>query len=169
MERNPDYILFSTGLKPSAPAEKALFLSSEFRRGYYPVFFTDQITYTVYRRKPDYSGEDSYFGNPNFVNHYTEALNNHARKKFDAAYEHALQARTMGPSDFYMPVVLLADIQLNWGNLEKGLNLLYEAYYMSDGYAIQATDKLARYYQMIGDTAAARPFLEKLDRYSDLD
>jgi len=34
LERAPDYIMFSTGLKPSAPAEKALLLYPQFLRSY---------------------------------------------------------------------------------------------------------------------------------------
>jgi len=56
MRRDPDLILFSTGLKPSAPAEKALFLSSKFRRGYYPVFYVDQFMWTFYKKKANFAG-----------------------------------------------------------------------------------------------------------------
>lgn len=34
LEREPDYIIFSTGIKPSAPAEKALLLYPQFLRSY---------------------------------------------------------------------------------------------------------------------------------------
>jgi tetratricopeptide (TPR) repeat protein len=39
LSRKPDYILFSTGIKPSAFAERALFLKEEFRKWYYPYYF----------------------------------------------------------------------------------------------------------------------------------
>jgi hypothetical protein len=39
LAQQPDFILFSTGYKPSAPAERALMLHSEFRRNYRPTGF----------------------------------------------------------------------------------------------------------------------------------
>ena len=39
LEHKPDFILFSTEYKPSAPAEQALFLHSEFRKNYWPIGF----------------------------------------------------------------------------------------------------------------------------------
>ena len=39
LEQQPDFILFSTGYKPSAPAERALMLHSQFRRNYRPTGF----------------------------------------------------------------------------------------------------------------------------------
>ncbi|MBI3194423.1 MAG: tetratricopeptide repeat protein [Ignavibacteriae bacterium] len=39
LSRKPDYILFSTGMKPSAFAERALFLKEDFRKWYYPYYF----------------------------------------------------------------------------------------------------------------------------------
>lgn len=39
LEQSPDFIFFSTEYKPSAPAEQALFLHSEFRKNYFPIGF----------------------------------------------------------------------------------------------------------------------------------
>nr|MBN2278525.1 hypothetical protein [candidate division Zixibacteria bacterium] len=155
MEREPDLILFSTGLKPSAPAEKALFLSSKFRNGYYPVFHVEGYMYTIFKHRDDYRGPDSYYSDPGFINLYAEALNYNRDKEFDLAFEAAGQSARSGPPDFYLPVVLMGDIMLEKGELERGLNYLQQAFEMSDGHASTAGDKLGRYYEMIGDTATA--------------
>ncbi|MFH2055442.1 MAG: hypothetical protein ABIJ61_05745 [bacterium] len=39
LSQEPDFVLFSTGYKPSAPAERALMLHSQFRRNYRPTGF----------------------------------------------------------------------------------------------------------------------------------
>src|SRR5690349_10761264 len=39
LSRKPDYIYFSTGIKPSAYAERGLFTSDEFMKYYYPFYF----------------------------------------------------------------------------------------------------------------------------------
>jgi len=46
LERAPDYIIFSTGVKPSAPAEKALLLYSQFLESYRSIawFFPTDVT-----------------------------------------------------------------------------------------------------------------------------
>jgi len=162
MKRKPDLILFSTGLKPSAPAEKALFLSSEFRRGYYPVFHVAEYMYTIYKRRKDYHGPDNYYNDPKFINLYTDALNYNKDGKYDLAFESASQSAASGPSDFYLPVVLMGDIMLEKGRVEQGIEYLQKAFDMSDGHASTAGDKLGRYYELIGDTAKADTFFNAI-------
>lgn len=57
LARKPDAILFSTGLRPSSAAEKALFAYRGFHDAYYPHYFrtrpTDERRSVIYRRKPD--------------------------------------------------------------------------------------------------------------------
>lgn len=90
LEQKPDFFYFSTGLKPSALAERALFTSKEFLRGYYPFIVKpiEDLSYQfiLYKRKPE-----SIFAtdtidipkNPNydieFVNIYNTVLNRLAR------------------------------------------------------------------------------------------
>lgn len=51
LEQQPTFIMFSTGYKPSAPAERALFLHSEFRRNYSTLpFVLGSSYYPVWRR-----------------------------------------------------------------------------------------------------------------------
>ncbi|MBU8934806.1 MAG: hypothetical protein KOO62_12520 [candidate division Zixibacteria bacterium] len=65
LRQKPDYILFSTNMKPSAPAEQALFLYPEFLNSYrsvgWPARLTtpDQsgVTLTAYKRWYDFEGE----------------------------------------------------------------------------------------------------------------
>ncbi len=51
LNQNPDFILFSTGYKPSAPAERALMLHSEFRNNYTPTGFLRERQYKVIWRR----------------------------------------------------------------------------------------------------------------------
>jgi len=54
LSQKPDVILFSTGLKPSAPAERALFLYPDFRQNYRAEFFLrEQRSNNYYRRFRD--------------------------------------------------------------------------------------------------------------------
>ncbi len=51
LSQKPEVILFSTGLKPSAPAERALFLYSDFRRNYRLEFVYPERNFLVYYRR----------------------------------------------------------------------------------------------------------------------
>jgi hypothetical protein len=169
MEREPDLILFSTGLKPSAPAEKALFLSSKFRRGYYPVFHVEQYMWTIFRHRGDIAGPDQYFSDPRFINLYAEALNLNRDKKFDLAYEYARRATEAAPPDFFLSVVLMGETQLEKGNLDRGLELLGRAVEMSDGCALTAVEKLGRYHEMMNDSTRAQYYYDLIRKNNRLD
>ncbi len=155
MENNPDFIIFSTGWKPSAPAEKALFLSSKFRQGYYPVFGVGAEMKVIFKRRPDFAGEDVYFDDPFFIDLFAEAINRKSRNKYDEAFTLALQSIMKGPPDFYLPLSLMGQIQLEFGETADGITFLKEAMKRSNGYATLSADKLARYYEAIGDSTAA--------------
>lgn len=168
MKRNPDLILFSTGAKPSSPAEKALFLSSVFRKGYYPIYHIEKYIFTIFRRKPDYNGPDQYYPDPRFVNLYASALNYNYEGKLDVAYEYASQSRQCSPPDFYLVVALMGEIQIRKGDIPKGIEFLQQAFEMSDGYAIIAGDKLGRTYMQMGDSTTAMKYLEVSGKYNTL-
>lgn len=60
LERDPDYVFFSTGMKPSAFAERALFITPEFHERYYlenvravDVPTRQQTAFMTYTRLPD--------------------------------------------------------------------------------------------------------------------
>lgn len=76
LSQDPDVIMFSTGRKPSAPAERALFLSSKFRENYYPYYFpTEGVFLVVYKRKGEYLKENELFPEARFVNLYNQVMN----------------------------------------------------------------------------------------------
>ncbi|MDD3559201.1 MAG: tetratricopeptide repeat protein [Melioribacteraceae bacterium] len=90
LDQKPDFFYFSTGLKPSALAERALFSSKEFLRGYYPYIIKpmENLNYqfTIYKRKPEAvfaSDTMDIPPNPNFkiefVNLYNTVLNRLSR------------------------------------------------------------------------------------------
>jgi arabinofuranosyltransferase len=169
MEQNPDYIIFSTGQKPSAPAEKALFLSSKFRQGYYPVFDDTGGRKVFFKKRSDYAGKDNYFTNPIFIDLYAEAINHEIREEYDQAFSFALQSTMQGPADFYLPLSILGRIQLEFGEPADGITFLREALKRSGGYATFASEYLAKYYEAIGDTSAAEELYRSLLRINRLD
>ena len=92
LERNPAYIDFSTGDKPSAAAERALFLRSRFRRGYFPCPFSMVVgsrisTYVLFKARPgaDKVPIETLGVNAEFVDLYNAGINFVWATKYDSA------------------------------------------------------------------------------------
>jgi len=159
MKRNPDLILFSTGIKPSAPAEKALFLSSKFRNGYYPVYYQEgNHLATIYKRKDGYTGEDRYLDDPEFIIAYTRAWNKISGGDYREALKETLSSIELGPSDFYLPYVLSGMILVELNRHDEALKYLNYSYNLSGQYDMHAADMLGKYYLINNDTAKANEY-----------
>lgn len=72
----PNYVLFSTGFKPSAPAERALYLYSAFLRSYRTIgfFFTGNI-HPIYKRMIPVTGNIERNVDPRFVQFFNQSIN----------------------------------------------------------------------------------------------
>ncbi len=163
MKRNPDLILFSTGLKPSAPAEKALFLSSKFRNGYYPIYHEQgKGMWVIYRRKAGYEGEDKYYPDPEFISLYGKALEHNLRREYDTALKYARRSIDLAPDDFYLPYVLIGTILLEKNKQDEAVEYFKRSFKLSDGYDMHAGDMLQRYYKLENDTARANEYFRLL-------
>ncbi len=156
MKRNPDIIMFSTGIKPSAPAEKALFLSSKFRNGYYPVYRQEgRHLATFYKRKVGYTGGDTYLHDPAFVDAYSASYNHILRNEYRQALTEALRSIDAAPPGFYLPYVLAGNILLELQRPLEAVEYFKRSFEISGGYDLHAADMLRRYYELGKDTAQA--------------
>ena len=98
---DPDFILFSTARKPSAPAERALFLNSKFRENYYVIAFRrGSMVHTIFKRKGVYLKENLIFKDIEFVNLYNDAFNLQLTGNYRGAIEKLKKVAQIGPSDF---------------------------------------------------------------------
>jgi arabinofuranosyltransferase len=160
MKREPDLILFSTGLKPSAPAERALFLSSKFRECYYPVFHESAVIRTIYRKIKDCNEVDTYYPSARFVSDYVKAINLNKREQVNLALDYANRSISEGPPDFYMGHMLLAEIYFNVGENQLGAEQLQKSFDISDGYAMMAAHQLGRIHWDMGDSTKAEYYYQ---------
>ena len=89
LEQQPDFILFSTGYKPSAPAERALMLHSEFRHSYRTTgFLRDQAYKIVWQRWRDIDmSRDRALPDMEFINKLAEGYNLQARSAMQPALD----------------------------------------------------------------------------------
>ena len=113
LEQEPDYILFSTGIKPSAPAERALLLYSQFLEGYRTVGWPYSVSsdgtrgyiQSVYRRMRDVGGEIKPVYPVEFVQEYAAGLDAFNAQQFDQAIRHYDRAVAVSPESVYLYLV----------------------------------------------------------------
>jgi arabinofuranosyltransferase len=175
LSRKPDYIYFSTGVKPSAYAERGLFTNDEFIKYYYPSYFTIKeynFTDCIYKRKTEEEVKNipAPLPNPNykkiFVNLYNQAMNTSRDKsKLQEALNLYKQTLDAAPSNFGTPYQMIGDIYLQMNNKEKA----FENYKKSieiDDYNVLSHYALYSIYMEKGDTVNASLSLKKLQKYS---
>jgi arabinofuranosyltransferase len=128
---DPDFILFSTEYKPSAPAERALLLSSKFRQNYYviPIIFPQGELSPVFKRKGAYSAENVISRDIRFIDLFCEGVYLHRQGRNREAVEKLKQAASAGPQDFAVVYELLA-----------GYSFLLNEYPAAEAYAKRAIE-----------------------------
>ena len=176
MSRDPDYIYFSTGIKPSAYAERALFTNNEFLDYYFPSYFTikdKNFSDVVYKRKSDaevQADTNKFPDNPNykksFINNYTGGMNL-SRDKTKTNEAIALFQKTIdeGPPQFGTPYQFIGESYLKLGDKQKGIENLEKAVQVDD-YNVLAHYYLYSIAMESGDTATAQSHLQKIMKYS---
>ena len=175
MSRKPDYIYFSTGIKPSAYAERGLFTSNEFMKYYYPYYFTIKeagFTDVMYKRKTDDEVKQitELPPNPNyqksFVNLYNQAMNTTKDKtKLQEAINLYLQSAAAGPAGWGTPYQMIGDIYMQQKNKDEAFKNYQKAVQMDD-YNVMAHYYLYQLYAEKNDTANAMANLNKIRKYA---
>jgi len=124
LSRDPDYILFSTGYKPSAPAERALILHSKFRHNYfislYPAPHLNR-NLAVYKRKGDFSRPDSVWPDLQLANDFNDGLNYLLSGQHQKGLETFSRMKQNGPGDYDMPFNWMSVAYLRMGKPEQAL------------------------------------------------
>ena len=175
LSRKPDYIYFSTGVKPSAYAERGLFTSEEFLKYYYPTYFTIKeygFTDCIYKRKTDDEVKNTpqYPPNPNykktFVNLYNQAMNtSHDKSKYGEAINLYKQALEIAPGNFGAPYEMIGNLFMQTKNNDKAFENYKKAVEIDD-FCVMAHYYLSQLYLQKGDTAEAKLNMGKVQKYS---
>ncbi|MCI0448936.1 MAG: hypothetical protein L0Y79_04005 [Chlorobi bacterium] len=175
LSRKPDYIYFSTGLKPSAFAERGLFTSDEFIKYYYPYYFIVKEKNTgdiIYKRRSDEQAGKHPLTQPNpnyqksFVNLYNQAMNTSRDKtKIQEAISLFQQSIEKGPPGWGTPYQLIGELYAQANDTAKAFEN-YKKAADTDDYNVIAHVYLYRTYTQRGDTANALKSLEKIQKYN---
>ncbi len=142
LSRQPDYILFSTGFKPSAPAERALFLYSGFINYYRIIDFTFYYggdLNGIYKRYYPIEEEIRRDVDVNFVQGYNRAINLFSRDEYEEALAVLDSTLRYSPKLEYPYIYyFIAEINRRMGNYDVSYGMLrklveidtliYEAY-----------------------------------------
>jgi arabinofuranosyltransferase len=154
LSRDPDVIMFSTGVKPSAPAERALFLSSQFRENYYPYYFPEEILFVVYKKKGEYTKKNEIFPDARFVNLYNEAINLEHKSDLQGCLDRLKEILKVGPPDFALVYEYIGKCNFLLGNIEECKKYAQKAVEMDD-YCTMAHILLNEVYLKEKDTTEA--------------
>jgi arabinofuranosyltransferase len=166
LSRDPDFILFSTGYKPSAPAERALFLHSKFRQNYFvlPVM-KDAVTYVpAYKKKGEYSGKDELFKDSRFVDLFYEAVSLSMRGRYMAAIDKMNEVLSAGPKDFGLPYELIGMYYTELQDFQRAERYLKKALEVDD-HTVFAHMYLVSIYKMQGRDEEAEQERSKVYLY----
>ncbi len=102
LERSPDYILFSTSIKPSSPGERALMLYPEFLQNYSTIgFFFGGRFNDIFRKHTDYSGEVKRTIDVRFVQEYVQGIESWSARDYKGALKHFEKSIRFGPTPHY--------------------------------------------------------------------
>lgn len=109
LSRKPDYILFSTNSKPSAPAEKALLLYPQFLDAYRTIGWIEGMTdyyqgkiFLVFKKTKDYTGEIEPKYPIEFVDNYKLGIESKNKNKLKESIEYYDRAISLSPDPVYV-------------------------------------------------------------------
>lgn len=168
LQQNPDYVVFSTGHKPSAPAERALLLHKRYRKDYYTILFAPRgggKMLAVHKRKGLYNGPDEVWPSIQLAHDVNNALNLLMADKFDLSLEKFAAIQRDGPGDFPLPYMFMADITRKQGFNERALGYA-DAALAIDSFAVMAWWEKAAIYYGKGDTLRLKETVRHLDTLS---
>lgn len=159
LSRHPDYILFSTGFKPSAPAERALYLYRAFLDNYRTVAFNfgTATLHPIYRRVGSIDGDIRRDVDVRFVQNFNQGINLlwNARDYPGAlaAFRLALQYSPQPAFPYVYYYTALA--QQFMGDIEASYRSLQEVVRLDDR-VYEGHKELYRYEYLMGNQDAAR-------------
>jgi hypothetical protein len=159
LSRQPDYILFSTGFKPSAPAERALYLYSSFLNNYRTISFNfgTSTLHPVYHRCGPITGAIGRDVDVRFVQNFNRGINLLWNTKDYSGAMKALQtALTYSPEPkFPYLYYYISMAQRNMGQIEASYRSLQEVVRLDDR-VYEGHKDLYHYEYLLGHQEAAQ-------------
>jgi hypothetical protein len=164
LAQDPDWILFSTGHKPSAPAERALILHSRYRQNYYTVLLpTPQRMLAIHRRKGEFTGTDEVWPSIDLAHKVNAAYNRLVASDLPGAIQQMHELNTMGPKDWSAADAFLGSAFMQMKQDDSALFYAHRAL-ATDSFTVNAWQTLATIGAARRDTAMSNRANEHLKR-----
>ncbi|MEO0082658.1 MAG: tetratricopeptide repeat protein [candidate division WOR-3 bacterium] len=173
LEKKPAYIYFSTGMKPSAAAERALFLRPRFRRGYYacPISLPSSkgpAPEVIYKARPgaDTIPLDPVYEHPEFIDYYVDGINL-LRRGPDTALAMFRRCNAICPPDFGYGYEWAgqAYMAMKPPKTDSAIRCFEEAV-RRDDYCVSSHTSLGSIYAKQGEKLRAAEHLRKVVEYA---
>ncbi len=163
LSRAPDYIMFSTGIKPSAPAERALNLFPEFLDSYRTIgWYYDGgdprrrgSLSVVFRRVNEVEGPFEPTYPVEYVQQYKEGLDDYMAGDYEQAIAHYDSALAVSPQPYNPYLVEQKGFSLMLSGRHGEARRLLDSLVATDSLIFEAHKNLFIYAYMVGDTARA--------------
>jgi len=162
LETAPDYIVFSTGIKPSAPAERALLLYQQFLWSYRLVgwFYrasesSQGVLAYAFKRVREIEGEIVPTYPIEFVEHYKTGWDYFPKKRYLKVIEHFDRAIRASPRPYYPYLIYYkayCHMALEQHEIARSL---MDIVVRDDSLVFEAHRDLYTYAVLMGDTAKA--------------
>ncbi len=173
LTRAPEYIVFSTGIKPSAPAERALCLFPAFLKSYRQTgwFYrarenvVDGTLVTAFKKVRPLEGDFIPTLPVSYVQHYQQGIDLSLKGDYPGAirhFEQALQSQPRPENPDLLYQMAFTYLQMN--RHEEAFRW-YKACLAMDSMVFQAQKDLYMYTELMGDTATSaihRAWVKKL-------
>jgi arabinofuranosyltransferase len=167
LEQQPDFILFSTGYKPSAPAERALMMHSEFRHNYRTTgFLRDQAFKVVWQRWRDIDmSQDKVLPDMEFISKLNEGYNLQSRSAMQQSLDAFNEAYRYLGEDFPVLDVAIGNTLLAINQNDSAV-ICFRKAIATDSLCWEAYQKLAMVATRQNDTTSVNRHLDFLIRHT---
>ncbi|MEW5795741.1 MAG: hypothetical protein AB1772_05220 [Candidatus Zixiibacteriota bacterium] len=171
LERSPDYIMFSTGIKPSAPAERALLLYRQFVECYRTVgwFYgnpgTSQgVISSIFKRRKPITGELVPYYPVEYVQEYKLALDAYSKSDHRTAMRHYEAALKASPRPYnpYLVHQMAFSLQM-LGDVDRAY-AIFENLVATDSTIFESHMELYKRAAYLHDTAGMRVHREWIQK-----
>jgi len=163
LRKAPDYIAFSTGIKPSAPAEQALLLYPQFLKNYRTIGWSYKPKDTrlkptmdlVFKRFREIVGEPKPTYPIEYVQFFKTGLEYMSRREYRKAIEYLNEAMRVSPQPYYPYLIYekaLCHMKLSQHEI---VQRLLDSLVQKDSLFYEAHRDLYLYARLMGDSEKA--------------
>jgi hypothetical protein len=163
LERGPDYIMFSTGIKPSAPAERALLLYRQFIDSYRTVgwYYSPPgsnrgVISSIFKKRHPIVGEIVPAYPVEYVQEYKLALDAHTIGDHVTAIKHYDRAARVSPRPYYPYLIYQKAFSLQMLERHESAFRMLNSLLVRDSTIFEAHMDLYRYAAYQRDSTKAR-------------